>query len=141
MSKKPELLEEFIRLRIEGKSFAAIAERLNVNKTTLIEWNKEVLVRDAIEDGRVIFYNDLIKTLQVDRRTRIEAVSKLSKRINEELEKRDLKSIPTEKLVMLAIQNENRLKGLLGSSQIGKNPVVHAFGEHDNGFFTLDPND
>jgi transposase-like protein len=39
--KDPALKDKFVELRAQGVSFAAIAERLGVAKSTLIGWNKE----------------------------------------------------------------------------------------------------
>ena len=47
-------IEDFILMRIEGKSFDEIAKALKTAKQTLIEWNKQFQVRETINNGRAI---------------------------------------------------------------------------------------
>ena len=45
-------IEKFIELRIAGNSFDEIAKELQTSKQSLIEWNKKVNVRTAINEGQ-----------------------------------------------------------------------------------------
>ena len=66
---------QFVTLRIEGKSFEEISNTLSITKTELIEWNKESPTRTAIKEGLAIKLNDTVRTLEMDRATRTGAVS------------------------------------------------------------------
>jgi len=115
-------IETFISLRIEGNSFDSIATVLKTTKQTLIEWNKQLEVKDTINDGKAIRLNTLVKTFEFDVTTRAKRYLELSKKINEELLSRDLKEVSTETLLKMSVANDNRIKDLVNKNiQIGKN--------------------
>ena len=107
---------EFVRLRIEGNSFDEIAKELNTAKLTLIEWNKKAVVRDSIVEGKAMRINTVVKSFEFDQQNRLKTHLVLSKRINDELAKRDLSDVPTEKLLAMSIVNDNRVKELVSKT-------------------------
>ena len=50
-----EFQDKFIELRVQGKSFDYIAEKMNISKPTLIKWNKELqkIIDEAIFEVRL----------------------------------------------------------------------------------------
>jgi hypothetical protein len=59
--KQENQIEKFIELRIDGKSFDAIAKELHTSKQTLLEWNKEVKTRNAVDEGKTLKINSIVK--------------------------------------------------------------------------------
>lgn len=100
--KNPELKEQFVELRATGMSFASIAERLDVSKTTLIAWSKEL--RGEISNLRQIHLEALREKHRVGAEHRMELFAKQLSAIEAELNKRSLEDVPTEKLVNMAIK-------------------------------------
>ena len=130
-------IEDFILMRIEGKSFDEIAKGLKTAKQTLIEWNKQLQVRETINNGRAIKINTLVKTFQFDLANRLNTYLQLSKKINAELLQRDLVNVPTDTLLKMSIANDGRVKELINKNvQIGENESIISFTNGD-GFFYL----
>jgi hypothetical protein len=131
-------IEDFIQMRIEGNSFDEIATGLKTSKQTLIEWNKQLQVRETINTGRTLKINSIVKTFQFDLNTRLQTYLQLSKKINNELLKRDLFKIPTETLLKMSIANDGRVKELISKNvQIGENENIVNF-ENGDGFFNME---
>ena len=130
-------ITDFIQLRIEGKSFDEIAKSLKVAKSTLIEWNKIAEVKNSIKEDRAIAINTVIKAFNYDRQARLKALLQLSKKINDELQQRDLKEIATDKLLQMSISNDGRISKLTDKTiEIGNNPNIITFDKGD-GFFEM----
>ena len=130
-------ITDFIQLRIEGKSFDEIAKSLKVAKSTLIEWNKKAEVKNSINEDRAIAINTVIKAFNYDRQARLKALLQLSKKINDELQQRDLKEIATDKLLQMSISNDGRISKLTDKTiEIGNNPNIITFDKGD-GFFEM----
>lgn len=128
---------DFIQLRIEGKSFDEIAKTLKVAKSTLIEWNKKADIKNSINEGRAIAINTVVKAFQYDRQARLKALLQLSKKINDELQQRDLTDIATDKLLQMSISNDSLISKLTDKKiEIGSNPDVITFDRGD-GFFEM----
>lgn len=137
-SKSEKNVESFIQKRIEGKSFDEIASELNVTKSTLIEWNKKVTIRTAINEGKAIRINAIVKSYQFNLHTRLTAYLELSQRIMKELSHRDLKDVGTESLLKMSITNDNRIKELTSKRiEIGQNPEIWEVGGKRDGYFKL----
>ena len=130
-------IEKFIELRIAGNSFDEIASELKTSKQSLIEWNKKMEVRTAINEGKALKINSLVKANNYNLENRLTTYLQLSKKINDELVNRDLSEIGTDTLLKMSIANDNRLREILNKSfQIGENPGIIDF-ENGNGFFYL----
>lgn len=137
-SKLDKNMEGFIYKRIEGKSFDEIATDLKTTKQTLIEWNKKELVRNAIDEGKAIKINNLIKTYKFDLSNRVNAYLQLSKKINDELLSRDLKEINTDILLKMSITHDTRLKELIGKPiEFGNECNVSSFTTDNDDYFKM----
>ncbi len=131
-------IEDFIQLRIEGKSFDEIAKELKTGKSTLIAWNKKVDVRSEITEGKAIKINSLVKTFQFDLQSRLNTYLQLSKKINAELLQRDLSEVSTDKLLQMSLANDGRVKELINNNiRVGRNPYFMEVGEDADGFFNM----
>lgn len=91
--------EQFIELRAKGLSFAKISEELGVSKPTLIKWSNEFEV--DIQNMRAIEQEALREKYLITREKRLAHLSNSLDKVNQEMGKRDLSEITTEKLFYL----------------------------------------
>lgn len=113
--------QQFITMRIEGQSFEAIAKSLSISKSHLVEWNKEAGTRTAINEGLAIRLNDTVRTLEMGKQARLSAMLKTYKKVIEEIEKRDLSDVSTEKLIQLSVLLNQKINDQNISVEIGVN--------------------
>jgi hypothetical protein len=131
-------LERFIELRVQGKSFDEIAKDLKTSKNTLLDWSKKFQVRATIEAEKALKINNLIKSFEMDRESRLKSYLEFSKKVNDELLTRDLSQIPTEKLLTIAVTSVQRVFSVTGNSiQIGVNDSFMVAGEDKDGYFSF----
>ena len=97
--KPDETKEQFIELRAKGLSFDKIAKELGVSKQTLINWSKELSLE--VSNIKAIQLEALQEKYYILKEKRIELFGEKLKAINDELSKRDLSDIPTERLLDL----------------------------------------
>ena len=105
--KDQETVQKFIELRSRGISFARIAEKLGVAKSTLILWSREH--QHLIQNLRAIEWEDFVDRTLASKEERLKAISEQLRRLETELAQRDLTSIPTARLQGLAEQLRRRL--------------------------------
>ncbi|HBP00919.1 MAG TPA: hypothetical protein DD454_01755 [Candidatus Moranbacteria bacterium] len=91
--------EKFIELRAKGMSFALISNTLKVSKPTLIKWSKELEL--DIQNMRAIEQEALREKYFITKEKRIEMLGESLDKVKQELAKRDLSGVPTEKLFSL----------------------------------------
>lgn len=113
--------QQFISMRIEGKSFQEIAQALTVKKTNLIEWNKEAETRTAISEGLAIRLNDEVRTLEMGKQNRLTAMLKIYKKVIQEIENRDLSDVATDKLIQLSVLLNQKINEQNARVEIGDN--------------------
>ncbi len=113
--------QKFVTMRIEGQSFEAISKSLSINKSHLVEWNKETETRTAINEGLAIQLNDTVRTLEMGKQARLKAMLKTYKKVIEEIEKRDLSDVSTEKLIQLSVLLNQKINDQNISVEIGDN--------------------
>ncbi|MDD2840556.1 MAG: helix-turn-helix domain containing protein [Rickettsiales bacterium] len=94
---------KFIELRAKGHSFDCIAKELQKSKQTLINWSKEF--EEEIANLKATELESLFESCFVMKEQRIKLVASNLKAIQEELEKRDLKDVSTEKLIDILMKN------------------------------------
>lgn len=87
----------FIELRAQGYSFDKIAKELKISKVALLEWAKEF--EDEITNLKALELEALYEKYYLLKENRINKFGILLSKIWEELETRDLKDIPTDKLL------------------------------------------
>ena len=107
--KPPEVKEQFITLRAQGLTYVEIGRRLGVHRNTLIKWSKELQIDVANE--RAIQMEVLQERYYALKRQRLEQCGKQLKAILTELERRDLKAMPTDKLLSQALKFFAFLRG------------------------------
>lgn len=97
-----------IQLRARGKSYATIAKEADVAKQTAIDTCKRC--KEEIATLQALEVEELHETQRVGYRERITALSTLMQRVREEIDRRDLTQVPTEKLIDLYLKQASALK-------------------------------
>ena len=91
-----ELKNAFIQERANGKSFKEIATELNLPVETLIIWAKTS--KYDIGNQKAIEMDELSNKFRITKRRRIELIGNILTKMQDELDTRDYKDVPTEKL-------------------------------------------
>ena len=94
--KDTETKERFIELRGQGLPLAKIAAEINVSKTTLINWERDF--REEIDNLRAVELEALYDKYYLSVRKKVEFFGDVLNRIHDDLETRDLSTVPTDKL-------------------------------------------
>lgn len=116
-----ETQQRFVSLRAEGWSFARIAAELKVSKPTLIDWSRKLQYQ--IQNLRAIALEELQEKWLASQTDRIAALGNRLRQVEDELQKRDLSSVPTRSLYSLATSLRRQLQREVGSMQFSS-PVT-----------------
>lgn len=108
MALSTETEEKIITLRARGKSFKSIAEEAKVSKQTAVDVCSKF--KERIASLKALELDALYEQQQVTTEERITAHANLMRRLREEIEERDLSTIPTDKLIDLYIKQASALK-------------------------------
>lgn len=98
--KDQETVRRFIELRAQGWSCVRIANELGVAKSTLVEWSRKF--RFELNNQRALELDELRSRVLGTSQSRIEGLAEKLSRVEEELRKRDLATVPTSRLYYLA---------------------------------------
>ena len=105
----------FIELRARGASFQDIADILNCGKSTLVGWNKEM--SDEIAERRAMTKNDILCDYQVARDNRLRYFAELYRNIKNELARRTLRDVPSDKLYAMLEKCSKHIDELSGEKR------------------------
>ncbi|MDD2593075.1 MAG: hypothetical protein WC245_08880 [Bacteroidales bacterium] len=100
--------EKFIELRAKGWTFDKIAKELHKRKATLIDWSKEL--ESEIANRKAIELEVLYEKHYLLKEQRIEKLGNLLNKIINEIDNRNLKDIPTNKLFDLLLKYNKEIK-------------------------------
>jgi len=100
--------ESFVELRAKGLSYDKIAVELKVSRQTLITWSKELTTE--IGNLRAIETDALYEKCFVGARERISLLAGQLEKVRDELMKRDLSTVPTEKLLDAMLKYSSALR-------------------------------
>jgi len=100
--------QRFVELRAKGYSFDRIAKEIGVSKPTLISWVGELEL--DIANYKAIEREALQEKYHLTRKCRLEALGKELERIKQEVEKRNISDVPTEKLYDLMLRLYDKAK-------------------------------
>jgi len=106
--KTNEKKAEFIELRANGLSYAKIAEKLQISKSTCSTWEAEL--REQIQTRKEDRLTDLYNLYEMDKESRIKRVGKALREIDEALAEKDLKELPAETLLKYKLKYEEALR-------------------------------
>jgi len=106
--------DEFLKLRLQGLSFAAIGRRLHVSKPTLIAWSKQSkpLLDDAMARHRFTRIDDAASRLSAQ----LAALKRKHDFLKHELLSRSLREIPTHDLETLLGQCTEKISSLTATA-------------------------
>lgn len=105
---KLETKQRFIELRAQGWSFDKIAKELGKAKQTLIDWSKEL--SEEIANSRALELEALYEKHYLLKESRVQIFGELLDKLREEILKRDLSDLPTDKLLDLYLKYSNQAK-------------------------------
>jgi len=94
--------KKFVELRAKGRSFAKIAEEIDVSKPTLIEWSKDLA--QEISNLRGIEMELLREQYMIGREARLKIFREQLDAVQKELAERKYDDISTVKLLELQSQ-------------------------------------
>ena len=103
-----ETKEIFIELRAKGWSFERIAKKIGKAKQTLIDWSKEL--QDEIANRKALELEALYESYSLMRESRLQTFGAMLTKIKEEVERRDLSDVPTDKLLELLLKYNSQVK-------------------------------
>lgn len=106
--KKAEQIDQFIILRAQGKSLAAIASELNINKSTAFQWSKEQAA--AIREAQQQRAAELVSLYHKEKEEHRQHLKAIMQKIDKALDSKDLDTIPAEKLLKLKLDCLDRLQ-------------------------------
>jgi hypothetical protein len=92
-------VSQFIQLRAQGWTFDRIATEIHISKPTLIKWSREH--QFDIQNLRAVETEALAEKCFDSRQQRWDKLGQALRRLEDELSKRDLASIPTSQLINL----------------------------------------
>ena len=98
-----------LELRAEGLSYAKIAEEASISKQTAVDIVKANI--DQVTTLQAVEMEAFLDTSRVNYKGRVEQLSALHTRLREEIERRDLSQVPTDKLIALYLKTSDSLKG------------------------------
>jgi|ERR1043166_43793 hypothetical protein len=116
-----EKQQRFVFLRAEGWSFARIAEDLNISKPTLINWSRKF--QFEIQNQRAIIVETLQEKWLATRDVRVNALGEQLGKVEAELAKRDIATVPTARLFGLAYSLLRQIKRKTGGEVQFTTPV------------------
>jgi len=103
-----EIKERFIELRAKSYSFDKIAKELGKAKQTLIDWSKEL--QDEIANRKALELEALYESYYLMKENRLQTFGDMLTKIKEEIERRDLSDVPTDKLLELLLKYDSQVK-------------------------------
>lgn len=106
--KEQETVQRFIELRSQGMVYTRIAEELHVSRRTLINWSRQY--QYEIQNLRSIEWEAFTESLLASRRERLKSLSERLQCLETELASRDLASVSTPQLEIMAERLRRRLE-------------------------------
>jgi hypothetical protein len=114
--KSLEKHQEFIRLRGMGESFDSIATSIGISKQTLLQWSKKYAFE--LREAKLKVLDNVIEEYDLAKAGRLKIIAKELSRLDVELSKRDLASIPTSKLMQIKLKALEVVGGILDSRRV-----------------------
>lgn len=103
-----ETKERFVELRAKGWSFDKIAKELSKAKQTLIDWSKEL--KEEIANRKALELETLYESYYLQTASRLQTLGVLLTKIKDEVEKRDLSDVSTDKLLEIFLKYNSQVK-------------------------------
>ncbi len=126
--KDQETIQRFIELRSTGLSFARIAEQLHIARRTLIHWSRQY--QFEIQNLRAIEWESFTDSILSSRRDRLQALQDRLRQMEAELATRDLATIPTAQLEIMAERLRRRVEREAGGMTFSSPDTEFAHENH-----------
>ena len=95
--KPQELKQEYIKLRIEGKSYSFISEQLHISKSTCAKWEQNLFAE--IDELKRAKLEELYESYSMTKQACIKKLGDTLEKINEALAKADFSTVDPTKLL------------------------------------------
>lgn len=102
MEDKLEVQNQFVELRAKGNSYDKIAKTLGVSKSTLLSWSKDLSLE--INNERNVAMDAIYEKHKLAKQHQMEMLGIQLGKVREELERRDLSEVSTDKLVAMQLK-------------------------------------
>ena len=112
MKRSKKVKEKFIELRASGMTLAQAAKELDIAYNTAVNWERQD--KEQIDAIRAIKLEELMDKFRMTKERRIELFGQQLLAVQEELSKRGLSDVPTQKLMDMMM----RLSKLLETEAI-----------------------
>ena len=119
--KDQETQQKFVDLRARGRSFARIAEELQVSKRTLIEWSRKF--QFEIQNQRAIELEALRERYLAPREEQVRHLGERLREVEAELAKRKVSELSTPRLLALSESLRRQLQHATGGELRLTTPV------------------
>ena len=116
--------EKYISLRAEGLSIEKAAARIGISKRSGIEWEKRY--RDRIKQIHDSGLDALMEELRISKRDRMARLGNQLNDIDDEMTRRDLKSLEVGALLDYKIKLIECVNKLSGDDTEKRDDVIHA---------------
>jgi hypothetical protein len=113
--KDQEVVNRFIQLRAQGWTYARLMVELNVTKPTLIAWSRKY--QFEIQNLHAIELEALREKWLASTTDRVNALGEQLRRVQGELEKRDLSTLSTPQLMSAARNLQRQIEQATGPLQ------------------------
>ena len=113
--------QQFIELRVQGRSYARIAEELQVSKRTLIEWSRKF--QFEIQNQRAIELEALRERYLASREEQVRQLGERLREVEAELATRKVAELSTPRLFTLAGSLRRQLLHVTGGELRFSTPV------------------
>jgi hypothetical protein len=105
-----ETINQFLNLRVQGWSFARIADHLRVSKPTLLDWNRKYQLRLA--SMKVKQEHSVQQTVQVAEQSELQDLAMFYNALRRELVSRTLKEFSSDEIQALACDINQQIDNL-----------------------------
>lgn len=106
--KTTEKKAEFIALRAEGLSYSKIVEKLHISKSTCTKWERDLQAKIRTAKGDRL--EELYSLYRLGKEEYIKKLGEQLQRIDTALAEKDFSEVPTEKLLRLKLEYEEKLQ-------------------------------
>jgi transposase-like protein len=103
-----ETKRRFIELRAKGYSFDKIAKELGKAKQTLLDWSRDL--DQEIAQAKALELDSLYEAYSLYKEARLKTLGEILCKLKNELDNRDLKDLPTDRLLDLFLKYEGVVK-------------------------------
>lgn len=100
--------DQFIELRAKGLSYEDIAKEIGISKHTVGKWGKDLGIE--VKNAKALHLDSLYQRYVIAKEKRVEAFGRRLDKVLAELDTRNLKDVPTDRLFKIAFDLSDRLK-------------------------------